>query len=168
MQKLYADWLTRKYGSLEQAHEAWGGVNLAAGSTQVEVPDDWANGKPGFYVIYLLTSMGQSQGNPRRLSDQAQFLTEQLRGFFADMAKFYREELGFQGCILATNWTTAENRTLGALDKYADMACDMLDRHAYYDTSKGNGGGISPHCFYTDESLMKGPDSLTRELRYVG
>jgi hypothetical protein len=44
-----------------------------------------------------------------------------------------------------------------------------MDRHAYHDTSKGNGGGgISPNSFYSDESLMKGPDSMTREVRYVG
>jgi hypothetical protein len=164
LQKQYAAWLTQKYGSLEKAQEAWGPT-----TGELAVPDDWQNGQPGFYIIWLLTGEGVKQANRKRASDQAQFLTEQLQGFFAKMNTWYREEFGYAGTISATNWTTADNRTLGALDKYADMACDVLDRHAYHDTSKGNGGGgISPNSYYSDESLMKGPDSLTRELRFVG
>ncbi len=71
--KLFGQWLVRKYGSLAQATQAWGGQPSVAG-------DDLAGGIVMPHQIWNLT---QSQQGPmgKRLNDQLAFYTDLMHDF---------------------------------------------------------------------------------------
>lgn len=166
LEEAFGKWLVAKYGSLERAREAWGQGGAAAKG------DDFAAGRVGLYAAGMLTGHDWAvrSRNQLRAQDQAQFLTEHLKRFYEDMAQFLRKDLGVKCCISATNWTTADNRVLGALDKYTNLACDVIDRHAYFGGKhEGDGAGWSVRAghIYEDKTGMYGPESLTPELQYV-
>jgi hypothetical protein len=166
LEKAFGDWLTKKYSSLDKAQEAWGsGGEKPRG-------DDLASGRVGLYDAGHMTSQdwAAKSRNQKRAQDQVQFLTENLRGFYAGMAKYFHDDLGVKCCISATNWTTADNRVLGALDKYTNMACDVIDRHAYFcgPVETDAGYTVRKGDKYTDKTGMYGPTGLQQELQYIG
>ena len=167
LEEAFGSWLIEKHGSLENAVEAWGSNEKAPQG------DDFGNGRVGLYSAGHLTGQGWARGqrNEKRASDQLQFLTEHLRGFYTDMAAYFRNELGIKCAISATNWNTADPHVLGALDKHTNMACGVIDRHAYLGSShKGEAASYSLRAghTYADTTGMFGPGSLTKELQYVG
>ena len=167
LEEAFGKWLAAKYGSLERAAEAWGTSGPPPGG------DDFSRGRVGLYGAGHLTSQAwaRQSRNEKRASDQLHFLTEQLRAFYRDMAGFFRNDLGVRCALSATNWRTADPPTLDALDKYTNLACDVIDRHAYLDSRhEGEGAAYSLRAghTYVDTTGMYGPDSLTRELQYVG
>ena len=48
----------------------------------------------------------------RRVADQVAFFAETQRDFYAEIAAFYREELGCRQLINASNWRTADQTLL--------------------------------------------------------
>ena len=117
-------WLERKYGSLKEAVEAWkpdGNVGKVRG-------DDLAAGRVGLIGAGGLRRSGR---NPQRRCDTAQFLTEDLRAVFGSFQNYLKENLGYGGLVNASNWICANKRYLEPLDKYANLVCDVLDRHGY-------------------------------------
>jgi len=158
----FGTWLAARYGSLAKAKAAWG-----AQGTQPA--DDVAAGRVGLYEAGLLSgqSWAVNQRNARRAQDTARFLTEDLRAFYAEMARHFREDLGVGGCISATNWKTCDPRVLGALDKYANAVCDVMDRHAYFGgpcEGADASYAVRRGHVYADRTGLRGPESLTPEL----
>ena len=117
-------WLERKYGSLEKATEAWG----PDGNVGKVRGDDLAAGRLGLISAGGLQRSGR---NPQRRCDSAQFLTEDLSAVFASFQNVLKQNLGYGGLVNAGNWICANKKVLEPLDKYANLACDMLDRHGY-------------------------------------
>lgn len=166
LEEAFGRWVVKKHGSFKGALEVWGPEKAPKG-------DDFARGRVALYGAGHLTNQGWAvQGrNQKRASDQLQFLTEFLRQFYADMTAWLRKEAGVKCSIIATNWKTADAKTLGALDKYANMACDVLDRHAYFGSShEGEGASYSLRTGHTyrDTTGLFAPASLTREVQYTG
>jgi hypothetical protein len=167
LEEAFGKWLTDKYGSLDQAVAAWGGNQKAPRG------DNLASGRVALYDAGRLTSQDWAKNgrNQKRGSDQLQFLTEHLRAFYSNMVTYFRNDLGVKCAISATNWRTADQQTLGALDKYTNLVCDVIDRHGYSGSShEGEAASYSVRAGHTymDTSGMFGPDSLTKELQYVG
>jgi hypothetical protein len=167
LEAAFGKWLIDKYGSLDQAVADWGGNQNAPPG------DDFDAGRVALYDAGRLTSQdwARNSRNQKRAGDQLQFLTETLRNFYRGMAAYFRDELGVKCAISATNWRTADQQTLGALDKYTNLVCDVMDRHAYSGSGhEGEGASYSVRAghTYVDTSGMFGPDSLTKELQYVG
>ncbi|MFW6189163.1 MAG: hypothetical protein ACOC7T_01915 [Planctomycetota bacterium] len=124
LEKRFAGWLERKYGSLEEARTAWGDFPEARG-------DAWENGRVGLHMAWFFTGEARSRrGGSPRFYDEARFLTEDLRRVLGEMQAYLKEEIGYRGFVNGTNWITADPRVLEPLDKYAAMACDVMDRHA--------------------------------------
>ena len=124
--KLYGDWLTRKYGSIAAAIKAWGDVQ--------EDGDFPAEGRMQLYGAWQMTTEGVDSTPQRRkrIGDQVQFLTENMRGFYGQAATFFREKCGYDGLVSCSNWHTADARMLDALERYCYTAGDVIDRHGYY------------------------------------
>jgi hypothetical protein len=55
-----------------------------------------------------------------------------MRDFYASSRAFLEQELGYRASLVCSNWITADPRLLGPLDKWANEACDVMDRHAYF------------------------------------
>ena len=124
---LYGQWLNGRYGSLDRAVAAWGGVR--------ETGDDPAAGRMELYGAWEMTTDG-IRANPRkrkRVGDQVRFLTENMRGFYQRTADFFRNRCGYGGLVSASNWHTADARMLDALERYCYTAGDVIDHHGYYD-----------------------------------
>ena len=160
----YGRWLAAKYGSVAKALAAWGKGHVKG--------DDPAAGRAGLYSPWSYTPAGQRQANPKRIRDQARFLTEDLRAFYETMRGWFRTQIGLKCPLVATNWKTADERILGALDKYTNSACETLDRHGYFGSShKGDGASYSlrnGHT-YTDACMLLAPErALVTELAYTG
>lgn len=166
LEKRFGEWLAARHGTLDAAFAAWGSDKYPPG-------DDRANGRVVLYDAGHLTSAGwaRSTRNEARARDQVRFLTEDLRGFFTGMERYFRDELKVKCAVSATNWITADERVLGPLDKYAASACDVMDRHGYFS------GRREAERFYAlavgdrhaDKSALRAPEGLPlAEVRYAG
>ena len=140
----FGAWLKKKYGSIEAAQRAWGG--------QAFERDRPAEGRMGFRPLW-------NMANERiaRDRDAARFLTETQRSFYEETYKYLRS-LGFRGVITASNWTTADPRVLGPLEKYTYTVGDFIDRHGYFGCrSRGDESGWSVRDghMYMDRSALR-------------
>ena len=88
--------------------------------------DDLAAGRVGFRPLWNMVH----EKTPRD-KDTVRFLVELQRQFYEETYKYLRE-LGFQGVITASNWTTASPEVLGPLEEYSYTVGDFIDRHGYF------------------------------------
>ena len=127
LQKRFGEWLKKKYGSLEKAVEHWGPDKYPKG-------DDFGAGRVAMYGAGFLGSYdwAVNQRNQERARDQARFMTEVMREWYGSMKTWLRDELGYRGLVVGSNWKTADERVLGPLDQYANQAADITARNTYF------------------------------------
>jgi hypothetical protein len=144
----YGSWLARKYGSIAKAIEAWGGVR--------EKGDDPDAGRMEMYGAWEMTRDGiKAHARKRkRVSDQVRFLTENMRGFYEQAAKYFREKCGYKGLVSCSNWHVTDGSLLDALERYCYTAGDVIDHHGYFDHGhKGENANWSVRKGHTFESV---------------
>jgi hypothetical protein len=157
----YGAWLTKKYGSLEKAREAWGGDK--------HPKDNFEKGVVGFHIIWHMTQ-DRAGGFAKRLDDQAHFLTELQRNFYADIGNYYRKELGCKQLLNASNWTTASHEKLGDIERYTYDCMDVIAVNRYtggLHVGDQNGWRIDPGHHFTNQSCITDPRSLPINLKRV-
>jgi len=120
LEQQFGTWLTKKYGSLEQASQVWANPTVVRG-------DDLTQGRAGIMPIGELAA----QRDSRRAQDTATFLATSQQTFFTDAIAYLRNTLNYKGLIYASNWITANAQILGPLDKYTNTVADFMDRHGY-------------------------------------
>src|SRR5262249_54301461 len=111
--KLFGRWLTKKYGSLDKAKEAWGGV--------AHRKDDFAQEKVGIFEIWHMTQ-DHKGGMAKRINDELEFFAVTQRQFYADIADFYRKQLGCKQLLNASNWVTADPIKLNDAERWTYTA----------------------------------------------
>ncbi|MBM4062054.1 MAG: hypothetical protein FJ265_13300 [Planctomycetes bacterium] len=114
----FATWVEQRHGSLAAALASWGGTRHPR--------DDAAQRRLGLRSLWEI-----ARQRTRRDQDTVAFLLELQRGFYTEQILWLRE-LGFRGLITASNWTTADQRVLGPLEKYSYAVGDFVDRHGYF------------------------------------
>jgi len=117
LEKLFGDWLVKRYGSLEAALAKWNGLKVKR--------DAPAEGRIGFRPLWNMFNEKTA-----RDQDTAQFLLETQTRFYSDTYAFLRK-LGFRGPITASNWATASPEVFGPLEKLSYTCGDFIDRHGY-------------------------------------
>ena len=163
LEKAFASWAEKKYGSLDKAFAAW---------SNAQVRGDAPNEKrAGLYSAAILTGADWAVAgrNAQRAEDTARFLTEHLRGFYKDIIGYLRKDLGVQALISANNWTTADQKVLAPLDKYANSIGDVMDRHGYFEVpiKKSRSWTMSVGDRYLDKSGLLDPFNLpVQEIRF--
>ncbi|WP_372721506.1 hypothetical protein [Novipirellula sp.] len=120
----FAVWLNAKHGSLDNAVRVWGGNARCNG-------DDFANGVVMPHQIWQLTQ-NHNGAMAKRLADQMAFYTERMRDFNLSIAKFLKQEIGYEGLINAGNWRTADQAKLLDAERYAYTANDVIGVNRYY------------------------------------
>ena len=118
LEKMFGDWLVKKYGSLNAAFAAWKDQRL-----QRDAPGE---GRIAFRPLWNLFN----EKSPRD-QDTAAFLLETQTKFYTDTQRYLRQ-LGFKGLITASNWITASPEILGPLEKLSYTGTDFIDRHGYF------------------------------------
>jgi hypothetical protein len=124
LERRFAQWLIARYGSTAKAYDAWGRREAGDADDRTAVYPAWHMTAEGF--------RSQGAAKRRRVADQVRFLAELQRNFYAETAKYFREELKVGGVISASNWITADAGTLEAIEHWTYTATDMLDRHGYF------------------------------------
>ncbi|HVY70686.1 MAG TPA: hypothetical protein VHH73_12210, partial [Verrucomicrobiae bacterium] len=118
LEKLFGDWLAKKYGTLDAAFAKWNGAQVKR--------DAPAEGRASFRPLWNI-----AHEKTTRDQDTAQFLLEMQSKFYAGTYGFLRQ-LGFKGPITASNWATASPEVFGPLEKLSYTTGDFIDRHGYF------------------------------------
>ena len=161
----FGAWTAKRYGSLDAAKTAWKGESH---------PSD-GEGRLGLYKAWDMTAEGFSKSTPgkqARATDQIRFLAELQRQTYAELAEFLRKECGFKGVISASNWTTADNRRLGMIERWTYTATDCIDRHGYFGGKhQGEAAGHmlrTGHTFTDKAAVLDPTTALTGYLQLAG
>jgi hypothetical protein len=144
LESQFALWLTQKHGSLEAAFSKWGGQKLKR--------DNIAAGRVAFRPLWSVANE-----RTERDKDTVAFLYETQTRFYRETVAWLRK-LGFKGVINASNWTTADARVLGPLEKMSYTVGDFVDRHGYFSASASGEGAewsIREGHTYLDRSALK-------------
>ncbi len=159
--RTFGTWLVRKYGSLDKARKAWGGVSVKA--------DDFDNGVVAMLHVWEMTQ-DRKGGRARRLDDQLQFWTELMRDFNAEMIRYLREEIGCKQLVNPGNWRTADNARLLDAERYSYTAGEVIAMNRYYSathTGKWQGWAIVKGDKFVDRSVLTHPLELPLAIRQV-
>jgi hypothetical protein len=144
LEKLFGEWLSAKYGSLDAAVAKWSPPKLKR-----DVPGE---GRMGFRPLWAMF-------NEKTIRDQdtVAFLLEVQTRFYSETYQFLRK-LGFKGVIAASNWSTASPEVFGPLEKLSYTATDLIDRHGYFGCNhKGENAEWSLRAghTYSDRSALR-------------
>jgi hypothetical protein len=156
LEKKYAGWCAKRYGSAEKAVAAWGGKTKN---------DDPGNGRLELFPAWNMTAAGvkSSPGGAKRMGDQVRFLAETQRGFYAETSAYLKKDLQFGGLVEASNWTVADPKILDAIERYTYTATDVIDRHGYFSgkhEGPAAGYSVSAGDTYEDKSALLNPEAM--------
>jgi hypothetical protein len=151
----FGNWLTKRYGGSEAVRNRWKGAEQAG--------DDWTAGVPALLDTWVLTQPQQG-GMKARADDQTAFMVDHQKAFYADMASFYKNDLGYKGLVNASNWITADPVRMNDLERYTYTPTDVLAVNRYYNggVHKGPNDGwrIDEGDFFSDTSALLDPRNL--------
>ncbi|MFW5682274.1 MAG: hypothetical protein ACOC1G_04635, partial [Phycisphaeraceae bacterium] len=159
VERKFGQWLMAKYGSLEQAREAWGNNPRKGNPT----PDAFADGRVGLYASAMLTGNDWAVGgrNHDRASDQLAFMVESQKRFYERMSRELKEDVGVGQLIAPSNWKSADPRLLDGLERYTYTGADVVCRNTYFGTQHAEGGNqrffrVEVGDTYRDRSSLRG------------
>jgi hypothetical protein len=117
----FTGWVRSQYGSLAAAQRAWGGAPL---------PGDTAD------CLQLLT-MEEIKQPPSveaepRAAAQFRFYVETMRGFYGDIGRYLRDELGCRQLVNAGNWRTIDNPRMLEAERYTYTANEVMGVNTYF------------------------------------
>lgn len=157
----FAEWVKRKYSTLEAAARAWQGDRLPG--------DDLAGGVLDFHNIWEMTQERKG-GRSQRLADQLAFWTETMHAFNKAMGDYFRRELGCRQIVNAGNWKTADSARLNDAERWSYTANEVLAVNHYFTgihQGPNNGWAIVKGDRYTSPSALTNPLELPVLLRQV-
>src|SRR6185436_12220667 len=89
-----------------------------------------AKGIVGINNVWQMTQHHEG-GMARRMHDELQFFAETQRNFYADMANYYRKQLGCKQLLNASNWVTADPVKLNDTERWTYAAMDVIAVNKY-------------------------------------
>jgi hypothetical protein len=157
----FAEWATRKYGSIDAALRAWDNDRM---------PED--NPTRGVLGVHIVWEMTQPRGGGRdkRLSDQLEFLTGLMADFNREIARYLRDDLGCQQLVNAGNWRTADTVRLNDAERVSYTANEVLAVNFYYSPTHvgpDQGWRIGPGDRFENASALPRPRELPLNLKQV-
>jgi hypothetical protein len=171
LERLFATFLSRKYGTLVKVQDAWAGAQDAG-----DTPQD---GRMALLNLWELTQPPRDWpliGDPKdlrggkavRRADQTEFLARTMYDFNAAMVRFLRDELGAKQLINAGNWKTGSTELLNDAERWSYTAADVDAANVYnggIHKGKHNGWAIIPGDQFTSESILLSPQLLPINLK---
>jgi hypothetical protein len=153
----FGGWLKQKHGSIDAAIKGWKGQKIPR--------DNPGEGRVGFRQLWELANQRSA-----RDKETAAFLVENQKAFYEQQMKYLRD-LGFKGVICTSNWTTADARVLGPLEKLTYLPGDFIDRHGYFGClNKGDSAEWSirdGHTFIDRSALRFDPEQAGKPKEFV-
>ena len=158
----FAAWAAARHGSVASALKAWDGAAVPG--------DDAKADRLGLLDLWHLTQR-QAGGLGRRVGDQLAFYGETQRDFYAEMARYFRDELKAQQLVNASNWRTADDVTQGDVERWTYEATDVVAANRYYNggvhVGPNSGWRIDPGDKFTQRAGVSDPRSLPFNLKQV-
>ncbi len=157
LEKMFAAWAAKEYGSVEKALAAWGGAAKGddPAAMRLELADAWFMTRDGL-------KQARTDGRRQRIGDQMQFLANLQHTFYSEFANWLREDLKYGGLVVAGNWHTADRHLLDPIERWTYTAGDVIDCHRYFGgRHDGTGSGYSVRVGHTwaDRSALDDPAS---------
>jgi len=143
-EKMFGDWLVKKYGSLDSAFVAWKGQKIGR--------DAPGEGRVAFRSLWNIFNEKSA-----RDQDTVAFLFKVQTKFYQDTITYVRK-LGLKGLITPSDWATASPEVFGPLEKLSYTAGDFIDRHGYFECNhKGDNAAWSVRNghTYSDRSALR-------------
>ena len=160
LERRFADFVRKKYGSLLKAQVAWG----AHGA----LDDRMASGRLSLRPVWELTQPVKDSEAARRLADQTEFYARTMDDFNRSTVAFLRTELGVKALINAGNWKTASAERLGDVERWSYSAGEVdAVNHYLSGVHQGphKGWAIVEGDRFTDDSVLLAPQRLPVNLR---
>ena len=135
---------------LERRYREW--VSREAGGTRAGLAPAWKMAREGAG------------------SRQARFLAGLQTAFYRDTMARARKELGLRSLLSASNWKTANPKTLGPLERASYQTGDLLDRHHYFGPKvqgRAASYAVARGQRYQDRSLLLEPKIIERAFRPI-
>ncbi len=155
LRKEFGQWAAEKYGSINAALKAWD-------QEKVET-DNLAQGELGLLRWYQL----QEGEDSLREKDTVRFLAHYQRDWAKETIDWMREDLGFGGLVVVSNWNTANPQKLEPVERWTYMDGDFTDKHAYFKSyAEGEhvAWSIRPRHIIGDRALTQFmPEDTTKE-----
>lgn len=167
----FATFLTRKYGTLTEAQDAWAGARDAADAPQagrMALLNLWELTQPPRDWPLIGDPTDLRGGKARRRADQTEFLARTMHEFNTSMVRFLREELGVKHLINAGNWKTGSTELLNDAERWTYTAADVDAANVYnggIHKGKHNGWAIIAGDQFTNESILRTPQLLPINLK---
>lgn len=165
LQQKFAEWLTKKCGSLDAALRAWQGATAEG--------DDLVHGRAGLYIAWDMTlgAPKPGPGKAARLADQTEFYTETMRAWQAEVVRFLRQEIGARQLVNAGNWRTADGLLLDDAERYSYTPTEVIGINRYYNgglhVGANNGWAICNGDKFSNLSVLLDPPELPVALKQV-
>jgi len=165
----FSAWLVTKYGSTAEAWKTWG--DGFKGQDAFDDPNGDKSGKERIACLKIYDLTTDSEGAMAlRQRDTAQFLAEFQHDFYGRMGKFLRDELGCRQMLNATNWRTANDTKLKALERYSYHALDIDAENEYVGSDYQHAGPndgyrIDPGHYLVNESVLSKPFEMCTNFR---
>ncbi len=126
LQRLYNEWLTKKYGSRDKIETRWAPASDEQGRLGLRAGEDASWGSIAPIYDFSDRSREYERFSRARVLDNYTFLYELESGFHKRMSKAIRAS-GYKGLITGTN-----QRTEQPIDHYVNASSDWVDGHVYY------------------------------------
>ncbi len=110
-----------------------------------------------------------SKASRSRAAKQARFYAQLQHDFYARAAAVLRDELGFEGLIVAGNWHTADPARTDVFERWSYTAGDVIDHHGYFEpahTGEAAAHRVAPGQSFADRPAIRNP--AASPLRPVG
>jgi hypothetical protein len=160
LERKFAQWVLKKYGSLDAAIAKWGGHPIDG--------DDTAQGLLGFINIWEMTLPRKEGPRTIRLDDQTEFIAGIDHDFYKMMGQYLRKDLGCRQLINASNWRTASPDFLADAERWSYTPVDVDAVNRYYNglhTGPNAGWSIQPGDEFTSPSILLDPKPLPVSLK---
>ncbi len=152
LEKQFGDWCVKKYGSLDDAYDAWDGFG--------QVDDDFDAG-----VVALVNSSSsvwemtqyQYDGAAKRIDDETAFFAQRQHDFYADAAAYLRDALGCGQLVDACNYRTVDALLLEDVERWTYTAGDIISENRSCGVS---GGRMRPGQTFTNRPVVLDPTSF--------
>jgi len=158
LDRLFNEWLIRKYGSTEKLKEAW----AKFGDSDI-TEDEKLEGKTVKRCVFKVNWEDQhtmfGADSTGRSADTKRFYAETEAAFYDDMINFTRS-LGYRPLLTGSNhWE------LWDAELYVNSKYDFIDRHSYWDHPSG-GWTLAENISFRNNPVLKSKQNSVAELAH--
>jgi hypothetical protein len=171
LEQLYAQFLVRKYGSLDKVLQTWSGAGDASDAPiegRLALLPLWELTKTPLRLFLLGDPKDLRGTRAKRRADQTEFYSRTMFEFNKKIVTYLRSELGIKQLINAGNWKTASTVHLNDAERWSYTAADVDAANIYTGgIHKGpyDGWAIVKGDKFTSDSVLLNPRLLPINLK---